>query len=68
MQIKNHLLGNAESIYDFWEKRIDEYENKGQKNINSISFEQFKNLKKELNFNKIDYNFWQSFKQHKKKT
>ncbi|SHH68471.1 Site-specific recombinase XerD [Chryseobacterium oranimense] len=79
-QIENYLLGNSDSIYDFWEERIKELEvhreNRSKTDLNtggtagkySNNLSVFKAYKEELMFSEINYNFLYQFKLSKSKT
>ncbi|MEE3724481.1 site-specific integrase [Riemerella anatipestifer] len=67
-QIKNQLLKNSTSLYDFWEERILEIENKGTQDSYRNTLSVFRAFRKEILFEDIDYNLLNSFKQFKKGT
>ncbi|MDY3543412.1 site-specific integrase [Riemerella anatipestifer] len=67
-QIKNQLLKNSTSLYDFWEERILEIENKGTQDSYRNTLSVFRAFRKEILFEDIDYNLLNSFKQSKKGT
>ncbi|WP_143756509.1 phage integrase SAM-like domain-containing protein [Chryseobacterium sp. RU37D] len=79
-QIESYLIGNSESIYDFWELRIKELEkhrqNRSKTDINtggtakkySNNLSVFKKYQKELLFSDITYNFLYQFKLKKSST
>lgn len=79
-QIERYILGNSDSIYDFWKIRIEEFKKlhtkksnadlkkigNAEKYENNLSV--FMNYKPELYYEDIDYNFLNSFKLHKSET
>lgn len=67
-QIHNFLFGKSEDFYYFWEKRIEEFGNEGNKEIHENSLNEFRKFRKNLSFDEIDYNFLNGFKLWKKKT
>lgn len=67
-QIKNQILKNSESLYDFWEERISEIKNQGTKDIYKSTLSVFREYRKNVLFEDVDYNFLNGFKQFKKST
>ena len=71
VQVQNLLFGNAESLYYFWQQRIDEMISSGKKGnagFYKIYLSAMKSYKSEINFEEIDYAFLVKFKNHKLKT
>ncbi|SHF19462.1 phage integrase SAM-like domain-containing protein [Chryseobacterium vrystaatense] len=79
-QIENYLLGNSDSIYEFWNVRIEELKEhkknrsktdletggSAEKYTNNLNV--FKTYKSDLLYSEINYNFLYQFKLHKSKT
>lgn len=67
-QVKYILLGQDHDFYSFWESRASEYSNQGQRTALLNTLAVFKEYRKSLDFEDIDYNFLQGFKRSKKAT
>lgn len=69
--IQNYLLGNSESVYNFWAIRINEMKDAGS--IGNAEFHEntlriFQQFKKEILFEELNYNLLTQFKNFKCKT
>lgn len=66
-QVARHLLGESESIYEFWEEWIREWRKKksGNADFYEANLKQWKNFKDPLHYSEINYNLIVRFKQFK---